>query len=177
MQKSTFYLSVVHSLPTRTASHTHVRVYSVLFFKLQTALLSFCYLESKYKSCRTNPVNMPLVASTGPVLVRCCQHRPSTGPVLAHNGMLMGKWVYWTASGWNENQTIFFFTMFIYLIHFSETAPLAVIYKMSTLIQKWIDDNLVPSHSRAMIYENCLFLKESLTVESLKWMPAGLKIC
>ena len=30
---------------------------------------------------------MPLVASTGPVLVRCCQHRPSTGPVLAHNGM------------------------------------------------------------------------------------------
>jgi len=30
---------------------------------------------------------MPLVASTGPVLVRCCQHRPSTGPVLAHTGM------------------------------------------------------------------------------------------
>ena len=36
------------------------------------------------------PVNMPLVASTGPVLVRCWQHRPSTGPVLAHNGMFMG---------------------------------------------------------------------------------------
>ena len=33
---------------------------------------------------------MLLVASTGPVLVRCCQHRPSTGPVLAHNGMFMG---------------------------------------------------------------------------------------
>jgi len=28
---------------------------------------------------------MPLHASTGPVLVRCWQHRPSTGPVLAHN--------------------------------------------------------------------------------------------
>ena len=36
------------------------------------------------------PVNMPLVASTGPVLVRCWQHRPSTGPVLAHSGMFMG---------------------------------------------------------------------------------------
>ena len=35
-------------------------------------------------------LNMPLVASTGPVLVRCCQHRSSTGPVLAHNGMFMG---------------------------------------------------------------------------------------
>ena len=34
---------------------------------------------------------MPLVASTGPVLVRCWQHRPSTGPVLAHNGMFMGS--------------------------------------------------------------------------------------
>ena len=33
---------------------------------------------------------MLLVASTGPVLVRCWQHRPSTGPVLAHNGMFMG---------------------------------------------------------------------------------------
>ena len=37
-----------------------------------------------------NPVNMPLIASTGPVLVRCWQHLPSTGPVLAHNGMFMG---------------------------------------------------------------------------------------
>jgi len=36
------------------------------------------------------PVNMPIVASTGPVLVRCWQHRPSIGPVLAHNGMFMG---------------------------------------------------------------------------------------
>ena len=35
-------------------------------------------------------VNMPLVASTGPVLVRLWQHRPGTGPVLAHNGMFMG---------------------------------------------------------------------------------------
>ena len=36
------------------------------------------------------PVNMPLAISTGPVLGRCWQHRPSTGPVLAYNGMCMG---------------------------------------------------------------------------------------
>jgi len=36
------------------------------------------------------PVNMPLCASTGPVLARCCQHRTSTGPVLATNGMFIG---------------------------------------------------------------------------------------
>jgi len=46
----------------------------------------------------SDPVNMPLVASTGPVRVRCWQRRPSTDPVLAHNGMFMGdldisKWV------------------------------------------------------------------------------------
>ena len=29
------------------------------------------------------PVNMPVGASTGPVLARCRQHRPSTGSVLA----------------------------------------------------------------------------------------------
>ena len=29
------------------------------------------------------PINMPLCASTGPVLVRCWQHQTSTGPVLA----------------------------------------------------------------------------------------------
>ena len=33
---------------------------------------------------------MPLVASTGPVLVRFCQHQTSTGHVLATNGMLTG---------------------------------------------------------------------------------------
>ena len=38
-----------------------------------------------------DPVNMPLVASTGPILDRCCQHRPSTGPVLAYTGMFMGR--------------------------------------------------------------------------------------
>jgi len=38
----------------------------------------------------TNPVNMPLCASTGPVLARCWQHRTSTGPVLATNGMFIG---------------------------------------------------------------------------------------
>ena len=35
---------------------------------------------------------MRLCASTGPVLWRCWQHRPSTGPVLAHNRMFMGTW-------------------------------------------------------------------------------------
>ena len=34
-----------------------------------------------------NHVHMPVVASTGLVLVRCCQYRPSTGPVLAHMGI------------------------------------------------------------------------------------------
>ena len=33
---------------------------------------------------------MPLCASTGPVLGRCCQHQTSTGPVLATNGMFTG---------------------------------------------------------------------------------------
>ena len=34
---------------------------------------------------------MPLCASTGPVLGRCCQHRTSTGPVLVTSGMFTGK--------------------------------------------------------------------------------------
>jgi len=33
---------------------------------------------------------MPSCASTGPVLGRCCQHRPSTCPILATNGMFIG---------------------------------------------------------------------------------------
>ena len=40
---------------------------------------------------RNIPINMSLCASTGPVLGRCCQHRNSTGPVLATNGMFTGK--------------------------------------------------------------------------------------
>ena len=36
------------------------------------------------------PINIPVCASTGPVLGRCCQHRTSTGPVLATNGMFTG---------------------------------------------------------------------------------------
>ena len=49
------------------------------------------------------PINMPLCASTGHVLGRCCQHRTSTGPVLATNGMFTKMvadelvWVYSTA--------------------------------------------------------------------------------
>ena len=41
----------------------------------------------------SDTVNMPFSASTGPVLVRCWQHRqhrPSTGPVLAHTGLFTG---------------------------------------------------------------------------------------
>ena len=38
-----------------------------------------------------SPVNMPIGASTGPVLVRRWQHRPSTGPVLARNGIFTGE--------------------------------------------------------------------------------------
>ena len=55
---------------------------------LLTASLPFP-METHFGSWRF-PVKMPLVASTGPVLVRCCQHRPSTGPVLAHTGMFTG---------------------------------------------------------------------------------------
>ena len=36
------------------------------------------------------PVNMTVHGSTGPVLSRCYQHRLSTGPVLAPNGMFTG---------------------------------------------------------------------------------------
>ena len=36
------------------------------------------------------PVNMPVGARTGPVLVQCWQHRPSTGPVQARNSMFTG---------------------------------------------------------------------------------------
>ena len=51
-----------------------------------------CIIPGKAKVCAQNPVNMPVGASTRPVLVRCWQHRPSTGPVLAHNGaMFMGN--------------------------------------------------------------------------------------
>ena len=42
----------------------------------------------------STPINMPLCASTGPVLLRCCQHRTSTGPVLATNGMFKLYCVY-----------------------------------------------------------------------------------
>ena len=44
----------------------------------------------KMQTTRVHPIDMQLCASTGPVLVRCWQHRTSTSPVLAHNGMFMG---------------------------------------------------------------------------------------
>ena len=37
---------------------------------------------------------MPVCASTGPVIGRCWQHQPSTGPVLAHNGLVTGRLYY-----------------------------------------------------------------------------------
>jgi len=40
---------------------------------------------------RVEPCKHAIICCTGPVLVRCCQYRPSTGPVLAHNGMFMGN--------------------------------------------------------------------------------------
>ena len=52
-----------------------------------------CYVNSGLNVIRTSNFiddlsdivspKTPLYASTGPVLGRCCQHRPSTGPVLA----------------------------------------------------------------------------------------------
>jgi len=40
---------------------------------------------------------LPLVASTGPVLVRCWQRQPGTGLLLAHSGMLKKSWPYWSS--------------------------------------------------------------------------------
>ena len=44
------------------------------------------------------PVNMPVCAITGPVLVWCSQHWPSIDPVLAHNGMFTGVFLYYAES-------------------------------------------------------------------------------
>ena len=60
-------------------------ILSILTWDLISLRLGFGDLDTPFF-----PLNMPLVASTGPVLVRCWQHRPSTGPILAHNGMSMG---------------------------------------------------------------------------------------
>ena len=55
-----------------------IRKYSTIHYRSSTT----------YK--RRYRINMPLCASTGTVLGRRWQHRPSTGLVLAHNGMFMG---------------------------------------------------------------------------------------
>ena len=63
-------------------------------FKIKTKLAMLTELKSKTSAAPricNKPINMPVSASTGPVLVLCCQHRPSIGPVLAHNGMFMAK--------------------------------------------------------------------------------------
>lgn len=39
---------------------------------------------------RSFSLNMPHSASTRPVRARYCQHQPSTGPVLANNGLFTG---------------------------------------------------------------------------------------
>ena len=51
--------------------------------------LKSTHVASRHILC-SNPVNMPAWTSTGPVLVRCWQHWPSTGPELAHYGMFRG---------------------------------------------------------------------------------------
>ena len=47
-------------------------------------------LQIRYTWTLYPPVNMPLRADTGPLLGRCCQHRPSKCPVLAHTGRFTG---------------------------------------------------------------------------------------
>ena len=54
-------------------------------------LLGFEILQYLSGANRIDKLCMPVCASTGPVLVRCWQHRPSTGPVLACHGMFTGN--------------------------------------------------------------------------------------
>ena len=63
---------------------------SLGFNVLISSLLSFLDDSGIYDDGRF-PINMPLCASTGPVLSRCSQHHTSTGPVLANNGMFTGN--------------------------------------------------------------------------------------
>ena len=48
-----------------------------------------CIVE-KIKHRHEVPAKMPVCASTGPALGRCCQHRTSTGPAPAHKGKFTG---------------------------------------------------------------------------------------
>ena len=62
----------------------------------------------------TYPVNMPVCASTGPVLGRCCQHRTSTVPVLAHYGMFMGYVIAWIKEiSWRQAGHTYFFEVML----------------------------------------------------------------
>ena len=71
--------------------------YACIIFHVQQALfLHISYVFNLDCFWHTNPsvwripINKPLCASTGHVLDRNCQHRTSTGPVLATNGMFTG---------------------------------------------------------------------------------------
>jgi len=86
-------------LNSQLKTHKNVHVWRPLRSYRSTQCLnhkcvSGCSLPSlgQYYTCRCpiDSVNMPVWASTGLVLVRCWQHWPSTGPVLAHYGMFLG---------------------------------------------------------------------------------------
>ena len=61
-----------------------------LLIRMRGMMPSMVSCVSGYIEPGRYPVDMVLCARTGPVLGRCCQHRPSIGPVLTHNGMFTG---------------------------------------------------------------------------------------
>ena len=72
--------------------HAFYRGFTVLRHTLHTHLNAeqfLCVTRREMSMWNIFPINMPLCASTGPVLGRCWQHWPSTGSVLAHNSMFM----------------------------------------------------------------------------------------
>ena len=63
------------------------------------------------------PINMPLSASIGPALDRCCQHRPSTGPALADNGMSTGL----LAGMFQSNSLLFYISINMFSVDFRQS--------------------------------------------------------
>ena len=74
----------------RTRTHPLSVSYIKFIFQTHQSAIQLA-LDLFFSRCLFRPVNMPVWPSTGPFLVRCWQHRPSTGPVLAHYGMCMGQ--------------------------------------------------------------------------------------
>ena len=68
----------------------HILNSSIRQFEWNIWLIKYPLLSQCSCVLQWVPINMPLCASTVPVLGRCCQHRTSTGPVLATNGMFTG---------------------------------------------------------------------------------------